>query len=586
MTKHSASRRWPATLGITALATVLGTVLALFVGAETAFAASNVTNVSFSGANQRAGVTTSWTIGFKTDTPAGSALGSGNQIFVIFPSSFGVTGAPLITLGAAFSNCSATASGSSGAVTITLANSGGSCSLPKNTAASLTIGSVTNPAAGSYANTGFTVRTSADSAASSSSNVVIFGNATKLAVTTQPAGAAGGTAFTTQPVVTVQDSGGRTVADDTSSVALAITSGTGTAGAILSCTTNPVSAVAGVASFAGCKIDKAGTYTLTASDGTLTAAVSSSFTVGTGAATKVVFSVQPPATGTAGTALTTFRVAVQDAANNTVTAGTGSTDAITLSIASGPLGGSFNSATTTYTNVAAVAGVASFTGVVLNTAGSYTFTATDTSRTLSTATSTPATAITAAAAAKLAFAQSPAESAAGSAITPTVTVQLQDQYGNPVSAGGVTVTLSSSAGPLDAGASATTNTNGLASFGSAQINTAATGLTLTATSTGLTAATSGTFDVVVQVTNGTPLTDAAADGGSGVKTVNYYYCPGFTGTCTNGTIIGSSSTAGNDYLFTWTGQPANGAYRIVAVATDNVSNVSSPSASIPIRIAN
>ncbi len=63
-----------------------------------------------------------------------------------------------------------------------------------------------------------------------------------------------------------------------------------------------------------------------------------------------------------------------------MTSGTGSTDTITLSLATKPTGGAFNSATNTYTNVAAVNGTATFAGVVFNTAGSYTITATDTSR--------------------------------------------------------------------------------------------------------------------------------------------------------------------------------------------------------------
>ena len=313
-----------------------------------------------------------------------------------------------------------------------------SCSLPKNEATSVTIASITNPAPCNCAAANFTVSTSADTTATAAgSNVVILGSASQLGFTSQPSGGTSGTAFGSQPVVAVQDSAGNTITGNTSSVTLTITPGTGTAGATLTCTTNPKAAVSGVAAFAGCKIDKAGTgYTLTATASGLTAAVSNSFTVSAAAPTKVVFSVQPPAGGTAGSALTTFRVAVQDAAGNTVTTGTGSTDAITLSIASGPVGGTFNSAATTYTNVAAVAGLASFSAVVLNTAGNYTFTATDTTRTLTTATSTPATAIAAAAANKLAFAQGPAESQAGSPLTPTVTVQVQDQFGNPASAGG------------------------------------------------------------------------------------------------------------------------------------------------------
>ncbi len=66
---------------------------------------------------------------------------------------------------------------------------------------------------------------------------------------------------------------------------------------------------------------------------------------------KVVFTTEPPATGTAGTALTTFKVSVEDQFGNTVTTGAGSTDGITLSIHTGPAGGVFNSAAGTYTNV-------------------------------------------------------------------------------------------------------------------------------------------------------------------------------------------------------------------------------------------
>jgi hypothetical protein len=40
-----------------------------------------------------------------------------------------------------------------------------------------------------------------------------------------------------------------------------------------------MNAVAGVATFAGCRIDKAGTYTLTATSGVLTAAVSNTVTI-------------------------------------------------------------------------------------------------------------------------------------------------------------------------------------------------------------------------------------------------------------------------------------------------------------------
>lgn len=111
-------------------------------------------------------------------------------------------------------------------------------------------------------------------------NKLVMGTAAKLAFTTQPSASnVSGTAFSTQPVVTVQDSNGNPVTDSTASVTIAITTGTGTSGAVLSGTTT-VSAVAGVATFSGLSIDKAGSgYTLKATSSPLTQATSSALAV-------------------------------------------------------------------------------------------------------------------------------------------------------------------------------------------------------------------------------------------------------------------------------------------------------------------
>jgi hypothetical protein len=102
--------------------------------------------------------------------------------------------------------------------------------------------------------------------------------ASKLAFTQQPSSSTGGVAFGTQPKVAVEDQYGNTVTTNTSSVTLAI--GTNPGSGTLTCATNPLAASAGVASFSGCAIDKAGTgYTLTATDGSLTSATSGSFDV-------------------------------------------------------------------------------------------------------------------------------------------------------------------------------------------------------------------------------------------------------------------------------------------------------------------
>ncbi|MHA7210472.1 hypothetical protein [Arthrobacter sp. MDT1-65] len=73
----------------------------------------------------------------------------------------------------------------------------------------------------------------------------------------------------------IQDAGG----NPTTSTAPVTLSLTNAAGAILTCAPNPKPAVSGTAAFAGCRIDRPGTYTLTATSGTLTTAVSTTITI-------------------------------------------------------------------------------------------------------------------------------------------------------------------------------------------------------------------------------------------------------------------------------------------------------------------
>ena len=77
-------------------------------------------------------------------------------------------------------------------------------------------------------------------------------------------------------MVTVQDAGGNTVTTSVASVTLSLTTA---AGATLTCTPNPKNAAAGVDTYAGCSINLANTYTLTAVSGILTAGVSLIFTI-------------------------------------------------------------------------------------------------------------------------------------------------------------------------------------------------------------------------------------------------------------------------------------------------------------------
>jgi hypothetical protein len=314
--------------------------------------------------------------------------------------------------------------------------------------------------------------------------------ASKLAFTQQPSSSTGGIAFTTQPKVAVQDPFGNTVTTDTSSVTLAI--GTNPGGGTLTCTTNPLAASAGVASFAGCKIDKAGSgYSLTATDGSLTSATSSAFNVTVGPAAKLAFT-QQPSSSTGGIAFTTQpKVAVQDAGGNTVTTDTSS---VTLAIGTNPGGGTL---TCTTNPLAATVGEASFSGCKIDKAGSgYTLKATDGS--LTSATSS-AFNVTFGPAAKLTFTQQPAGAKAGIAFTTQPKVSVQDAGGNTVTTDTSSVTLAIGTNPGGGTLTCRTNplaaTGGVASFEGCKIDNAGTGYTLTATDGSLTAATSASFEV-------------------------------------------------------------------------------------------
>jgi hypothetical protein len=199
--------------------------------------------------------------------------------------------------------------------------------------------------------------------------------------------------------------------------------------------------------------------------------------------------------------------------------------------------------------------------------------------------------VVAAAANQLVFVQGPSNAYVGTAMSPAVTVQVEDQFGN-AAPDNISVTLTPSAISIASGASASTNSSGLATFSGITFNTTALNVTLTASPTSSGTGVSGSppsgqFDVTVLVVNGATLTDTASDAGSGVASVSYYYCSGYSVTCTasNWHLIGISTSA-SPYSVTWTGQPTDGAYEVVAVGTDNVDNVSNASPSTPVTVGN
>jgi signal peptidase I len=312
-----------------------------------------------------------------------------------------------------------------------------------------------------------------------SASFTIFGPATKLAFTTNPSGSTGGVPFATQPVVAVQDAGGNTVATSTASVTLSITT---PAGATLTCTANPKSAVSGLATFSGCSINKPGTYTLTATSGVLTAAISTSLTVTTGPAAKLAFTTNPSGS-TGGVPFAAQPVvAVQDAGGNTVAT---STAPVTLGITT-PAGATL---TCTANPKNAVSGVAVFSGCSINKTGTYTLTAT--SGGLATAVST-SLAITTGPAVTLAFTSTPTNAAPNTVFATQPVVAVQDAGGNTVATSTAPVMLSLTP-PMGATLTCTANPKnavfGVAAFAGCRINRTGT-YTLTATSSGLAAAVS------------------------------------------------------------------------------------------------
>ena len=206
------------------------------------------------------------------------------------------------------------------------------------------------------------------------------GPANKLVFSTQPGGASGGAAFSTQPVVTVEDAAGNPVTTDNSTVTIGITPGTPTSGGpgvLSTCTSTGENN--GVFTFNGCAINSAGTgYELTATDGQLASATSAPFAVGTGPATQIAFTTEPANAIGSSAFVTQPRLTIEDAGGNTVTT---DTHGIALAIGSGP-GGILSDCSATNT-----AGVVSFSGCSINTAGTYTLRATDAGDGLSTTSS-------------------------------------------------------------------------------------------------------------------------------------------------------------------------------------------------------
>lgn len=206
----------------------------------------------------------------------------------------------------------------------------------------------------------------------SSSFAVSPAAASKLAYVSQPVNTASGATIPSFSVA-IQDAFGNTVAGATSRVDVAIDSGSGSLTGSTRAT--PVN---GVATFTDIGIALARTgYQLRALsfDAPLANAVSNSFDIVPGAASKLGFVGSVPSTSVSST-MAQVQVAVQDASGNTVPT---ATDPVTIAIASGIAGAVLGGAT----SATALGGIATFSNLSIDKVGaSYTLRASAPDRTL------------------------------------------------------------------------------------------------------------------------------------------------------------------------------------------------------------
>ena len=382
-------------------------------------------------------------------------------------------------------------------VTLTIGTNPGGGSLAGGSATTVTAGVATFSGLSiNKTGTGYTLTANSSPSyapATSSGFNITPGAPTHLVFLQGPTTTAAGSAITPAVTVAVEDANGNVeTGDHTTTVSLAIGinpgGGTLTGG-------SAAAVIAGVATFPSLSINLIGTgYTLTASSTpTYATATSLSFNITPGAATHLAF-IQGPTSTVAGSAITpAVTVAVEDASGNVETGD--NTTKVTLAIGANPGGGTLTGGTA----VTVAYGVATFSGLSIDKAGTgYTLTASS-SPAYTAATSTFFN-ISPGVATQLAFVQGPTTAQAGSAIAPAVTVAVEDANGN-VETGDHTTTVSLAIGTNPGGGaliggSVVAVASGVATFPGLSINKVGTGYTLVAsTASAYTPATSSAFNI-------------------------------------------------------------------------------------------
>lgn len=183
------------------------------------------------------------------------------------------------------------------------------------------------------------------------------------------------------------------------------------------------------------------------------------------------------------------------------------------------------------------------------------------------------------------FVTQPTNSTVTQHITPPVTVQLVDSGGNPVATSGVSVTLAlgnnSGSGTLSGTLTEPTNASGVATFSDLSIDEPGLGYTLTASSTGLTGATSNPFSESNSTSTtcttspcttdlGTSVSDLEISADASAGTINESVDVGSPLTCPNQRISFDS----NFYGFSETGTADKTlTYELFGLNSDQISEV-------------
>lgn len=290
--------------------------------------------------------------------------------------------------------------------------------------------------------------------------------------------------------VEVVDSLGNRITTSTTQVTVTLVA---TNGAVFGGTTT-VNALNGVASFSDLSVDRVGNYTATAgANGFAATATSSAFSISSPAVNSVTgdlaFTTQPVNTAELAVIAPSVVVQLRNSSGAVITT---ATDAVTISVGNNPGTATLSGNRT----VNAVAGVATFPGLVLNAAGNG-VTLVATANTYTTATSNPFN-VTASAARRLTVIAQPPTSNEATAFG--LQVRVEDSTGAAVlAATPVTIQLAGNPGGSVLGGTLTVNSSaatGVATFANLTLNKAGAGYQLRAVSGLLTPTLSAGFTIM------------------------------------------------------------------------------------------